>query len=132
MTAAFLPGPRIGWPLLPVPDEGGQLNWPTLEDSVRQSIQVILLTRPGEMLMHPEFGAGLQDFMHDENTLVTRRRIHDRIVESLERWETRLEIERVVVAEDDDEPSHLRVEIAYRVRRTGAPQTLRASLQMAR
>ncbi len=132
MTAALLPGPRIGWPLLPVPDEGGQLNWPTLEDSVRQSIQVILLTRPGEMLMHPEFGAGLQDFMHDENTLVTRRRIHDRIVDALERWETRLEIERVVVAEDDDEPSHLRIEIAYRVRRTGAPQTLRASLTMGR
>jgi len=132
MTATLLPGPRIGWPLLPVPDADGQLNWPTLEDSVRQSIQVILLTRPGEMLMHPEFGAGLQDFVHEENTLVTRRRIHERIVEALARWETRLEVERVVVLEDDDQPSHLRIEIAYRLRRTGAPQTVRASLQMGR
>jgi phage baseplate assembly protein W len=132
MTTALLPGPRIGWPLLSVPDEGGQLNWPTLEDSVRQSIQVILLTRPGEMLMHPEFGGGLQDFVHEENTLVTRRRIHERIVESLERWETRLELDRVLVAEDDDEPSHLTIEIAYRLRRTGAPQTVRASLQLGR
>jgi len=132
MTAALLPGPRIGWPLLPVPDEGGRLNWPTLEDSVRQSIQVILLTRPGEMLMHPEFGAGIQEFVHEENTLVTRRRIHDRIVESLERWETRLEVDRVTVTQDVEAPSHLGIEIAYRLRRTGASQTMRASLQMGR
>jgi len=132
MTATLLPGPRIGWPLLAVPDASGQLTWPTLEESVRQSIQIILLTRPGEMLMHPEFGAGLQEFVHEENTLVTRRRIRDRIVEALERWETRLEIERVVVAEDDDEPSHVQIEIAYRLRRTGAAQSMRASLQMGR
>lgn len=132
MTAALVPGPRIGWPLLPVPDEEGRLNWPTLEDSVRQSIEVILLTRPGEMLMHPEFGAGLQDYVHEENTLVTRRRIHDRIVEALERWETRLELERVEVLEDAVAPSHLRIEIAYRLRRTGAAQTVRAAMQVGR
>ncbi len=132
MTAALLPGPRIGWPLLPVPDDGGQLNWPTLEDSVRQQIQVNLLTRPGEMLMHPEFGAGLQDFVHEENTLVTRRRIHERIVASLEQWETRLELDRVTVTADDDEPSHLRIDIAYRIRRTGAAKTMRASVQVGR
>jgi hypothetical protein len=132
MTAASLPGPLIGWPLLPVPDEGGQLNWPSLEDSIRQSIQVILLTRPGELLMHPEWGAGLQDFVHEENTLVTRRRMHERIVEALERWEPRIELERVAVAEDDEDSTLLQIEIAYRVRRTGAPHTARARVQMGR
>jgi hypothetical protein len=125
-----VPGPRIGWPLLPVPDERGQLDWPTLEDSVRQSIQVILLTRPGEMLMHPEFGVGLQDFVRESNTVAVRRQIHDGIVEALEHWETRLELERVDVTEDPEEPSHLRIAIAYRLRRTGAAHTLQAGLRM--
>ena len=53
--------PPIGWPLLPVPEDG-VLAFPDLEDSVRQSIQVILLTRPGERLMRPQFGAGLDQF----------------------------------------------------------------------
>jgi hypothetical protein len=26
-----LPNPLLGWPLLPLPDEQGQLTWPTLE-----------------------------------------------------------------------------------------------------
>lgn len=132
VTAPTLPGPRIGWPLLPVPDDQGRLKWPTLEESVRQSIQVILLTRPGELLMHPEFGAGLQDFVDQPNTVTVRRRVHDAIVEAVERWETRLELERVEIADDPEEPSHLRITIAYRLRRTGAPQTLRASLQLGR
>lgn len=132
MAAPTVPGPRIGWPLLPVPDQQGRLDWPTLEESVRQSIQVILLTRPRELLMHPEFGAGLQDFVDEPNTVAVRRRIHDTIVEALERWEARLEVERVEVAEDPETPFHLRITIAYRLRRTGAPQTLRASLQLGR
>ena len=50
---------------------------PALEQSVRQSIQVILSTRPGEQLMRPDFGAGLERFLHEPNTLTTRRRIRD-------------------------------------------------------
>ena len=45
--------PRIGWPLLPVPNENGELEYPTLEESVRQQIRVLLSTRPGEQLMGP-------------------------------------------------------------------------------
>ena len=57
-----LPGPPIGWPLLPVPGANGELGYPeSLADSVRQQLQVILSTRPGEQLMRPGFGAGLTD-----------------------------------------------------------------------
>jgi hypothetical protein len=65
------PSPLIGWPLLPLPDSEGCLNYPSLEESVRQSIRVILITRPGEQLMRPTFGAGLEVFLHDQNTLTT-------------------------------------------------------------
>ena len=68
----------------------GSLDYPALDDSVRQTIRVILLTRPGEQLLHPEFGVGLEQFLHDPNTITTRRRIRDAIVAGLERWEPRI------------------------------------------
>ncbi|MFL5496208.1 MAG: GPW/gp25 family protein [Gemmatimonadales bacterium] len=122
----------IGWPLLPLPDQDGRLQWPSLEESVRQMIQVILLTRAGEQLMHPEFGGGLADFLHEPNTLLTRRRIRDQVVEALTRWEPRLELDGVEVWEVPDRATDVEIEINYRIRRTGAPATLRAALQLGR
>ena len=128
--AATLPRPLLGWPLLPVPDENGQLDFPSLEVSVQQSIQIILRTRPGEQLRRPSFGAGLEDFVHEHNTLATRRRIRDVITESLTRWEPRITLDRVSVFEDADRPTHVRVVIAYRLRRTGAAQQLGLSMTL--
>ena len=120
--------PPIGWPLLPLPDERGELAYPTLEESVRQSIRVLLSTRPGEQLLRPAFGAGLANFLHEPNTPGTQRRIRDAIGEALERHELRVAVERIEVLDVPDEPTHLRVEIAYRLRRTGAAQALGLTL----
>jgi len=125
MTAHATPAPLpLGWPLLPVPDAGGELRWPTLDDSVRQAIRVILTTRPGEQLMRPEFGAGLDDFVNEPNTLTTRRRIRDLVFTHLQRWEPRIHLDRVEVWEVEDAPGQVRVEIGYRLRRTGAARSL--------
>ena len=65
----------IGFPLLPVPDADGRLRWPSLEESVVQSIRVVLATRPGERLMRPTFGVGLDRFVNEPDTVTTRARI---------------------------------------------------------
>jgi uncharacterized protein len=121
----------LGWPLLPVPDGAGELRYPPLEESVRQQIRVILTTRPGEQLMRPEFGAGLDDYVHQPNTLTTRRRIRDAVQSSLERWEPRIALDRVEVWEVEERPGEVRVEIGYRLRRTGASQRLGVVLELA-
>jgi hypothetical protein len=80
--------------------------------------------------MHPEFGAGLADFLHESNTLVVRRRIRDRVAEALEEWEPRVELDTVEVWEISDRPTEITVEIAYRLRRTGAPATMRVAVAL--
>jgi phage baseplate assembly protein W len=123
------PAPRpIGWPLLPRPDLGGALAFPSLEDSVRQQIKVILRTRPGELLMHPDFGAGLEELLHEPNTIEVRRRIRDRVATSIARWEPRAIVDRVDVLEVDGAPTEVRVDIAYRLARTGVAQQLGLSM----
>ena len=122
--------PRIGWPLLPLPDSGGRLFYPGLDESVRQSIEIVLRTRPGEQLLRPDFGAGLEDLLHEPNTLTTRRRIRDLVTDSLNLWETRILLDRVEVWEVPDRPAEIRVEIAYRLRRTGVARRTALTLEL--
>jgi uncharacterized protein len=126
------PVPRapIGWPLLPVPDEAGRLAFPSLAESVRQNLQVILSTRAGEQLMQPQYGAGLADFLGQPDTITTRRRIHARVTEAIARWEPRIELDRVDLGEAGAKPGQVRVHLAYRLRRTGESRTFGVNLQL--
>jgi phage baseplate assembly protein W len=108
----------------------GSLAYPSLEDSIRESIKVILLTRPGEQLMRPEYGAGLNRFLHEPNTLVTRRRIRDAVQTSLQRWEPRIVLQRVDVWENERQADSLRVEIVYQVRRTAQVETMSLTMNL--
>jgi len=123
--------PAIGWPLLPFPDENGTLEYPAaLAESVRQQLQVILSTRPGEQLMRPGFGAGLTEFLGEPDTIATRRRIYDRVNETVVRWEPRVEVDRIEVSDLPGRPGWLRIELGYRLRRTGQIMTLGVNLEL--
>ena len=121
----------IGWPLLPTPDADGTLAYPAaLAESVRQQLQVILSTVPGEQLMRPDFGAGLTDFIGEPDTVTTRRRVYDRVTESIARWEPRVEVNRVDVDDFPGRPGSLRIEVGYRLVRTGELMTLGVTLEL--
>lgn len=122
--------PLLGWPLLVLPAQDGTLRWPDLETSVRDSIRVILSTTPGERLMRPEFGAGLERLLHEPNSLATRARLRDLVGDALERWERRIVVDRIEVWALEDDPSAVRVEIAYRLVRSGAPAVLALTMQL--
>ncbi|MCB9742411.1 MAG: GPW/gp25 family protein [Alphaproteobacteria bacterium] len=122
--------PPVGWPLLPVPDESGRLAWPELEPSVFDSLKILLRTRPGEQLLRPTYGAGLQDFVGQPDTTTTRRRIRDTVTESIKRWEPRVQLEGVDLLDDPRQPGWLRVEIRFRIRRTGALRRLGLTLSL--
>lgn len=125
------PGPYrdpVNWPFLPKP-VGGQLTYPSLERSVRDSIRVILTTRPGEQLMRPRFGAGLQNFLDEGNTLAVRRQVQSDILENLQVYEPRIALDRVDVDPVVGAPSQIHVQIYYRLLRTNAPQSVGVTIQ---
>jgi len=119
--------PPVSWPLLPYPEDG-KLSYPDLEKSIRDCIRVVLSTRQGEQLMRPRFGAGLQDFLDLSNTITVRRQIHDAISNSLNAYEPRITVARVDVDPIENAPSQLRVQVFYRLVRTGAMQSLALTL----
>ncbi|WP_157270204.1 GPW/gp25 family protein [Azohydromonas aeria] len=124
----------IGWPLLPVPDAQGRLQYPDLARSVREMIQVLLSTRPGEQLMRPGFGAGLENLLTEPNTVATRARIKELVEDALKQWEPRIVVDGVAVDPVADPASGVadgvRVEIAYRLKRTGTPARVGLTLVM--
>jgi phage baseplate assembly protein W len=124
------PSHPIGWPLLPRPDANGRMVFPDLAESVRQNLQVILSTRPGEQLMRPGYGAGLVDFLGQPDTITTRREIYDRVLEGVGKWETRIDVIRLDVDAVPGRPGRLRVELAYRIRRTADVRTLGVNLNL--
>ena len=118
----------ISWPFLPVP-QNGRLEYTSLEQCVRDSIRIILTTRPGEQLMQPLFGAGLQNFLDEGNTVAMRRQIQTAIVDSLQAYETRIAVDNVEVETVPNAPSQLHVQIFYRLLRTNAPQQIGVSMK---
>lgn len=119
-----------GWPLLPLPDADGALTWPDPARSVRDTLRAILSTRPGEQLMRPDFGGGLDRFLHAPNTVTTRRQMRDMVQQAITRWERRIMLDAVEVWEVPDQPASLRVEIQYRLARNGAINTMNVSVQL--
>ena len=119
----------IGWPLMPVPDPEGRIGYPDLATSVRERIEVVLRTAPGEQLMRPAFGVGLETLIHQPNTLALRNGVEERMGEQLKAFEPRILIDRITVAEGSDQNSLL-VTVAYRLRATGVPGRISAQVPL--
>ena len=126
MTTAYKD--PISWPFLPYP-QNGQLGFPTIEESVRDSIRIILCTRRGEQLMQPLFGGGLQNFLDEGNTLTVRRQIQAAIFDSLRTYESRITVDAVEVETVSGAPSQIHIQIHYRLLRTNTPQQIGVTMQ---
>lgn len=98
----------------------GRLAWQEGNKSIREVMLNILLTRPGERLMRPEFGAGLLDYIHHPNNETTRALIADAAQRALTRWEPRVTLEEVNVTRDPQRLSHVNLSIRYRLRHDGS------------
>ncbi len=117
------PLPHIqSWPLGGITD--GRLEWSTDDASIREVMLNILLTRPGERLQRPDFGAGLLNFVHQPNNETTRNLMASVVRKSLERWEPRVSVEAVEVAPSPTSVADVHINIRYRLRFAQLPAEL--------
>ena len=69
-------------PLYIDPVDGIALN-KTLKQMTRQNLKMIILTSPGERIMHPKFGVGLRRYLFMNNTVRTLSEIERKIEEQV-------------------------------------------------
>ena len=117
MTTLRLLGTGWNAPVRP-DDRSGRLDYASGPEKVRQSIQIILDTEPGERIMRPAFGCGLRRFLMKPNTTPTRALIQREVGLSLRAWEPRIDVQSVEVTPGED-PSLVLIEIFYLHKRDG-------------
>ena len=98
----------------------GGVSLSQYEENIRQSITVILSTRPGERQMLPEFGCRLHELLFAPNNRVTSALVAHHVTEALERWEPRISVEGVSASPETT--GSIKVSVDYRVAATKSPQ----------
>ena len=93
----------------------GKMLYSEGEDLIKESIQVILTTVPGERLMNPEFGCMINLLPFSSNSPATRSRVAYEVEEALKKWEHRITVENVQVTVDESETNKVNIEIEYLV-----------------
>jgi phage baseplate assembly protein W len=119
----------ISWPLSGA-DEDGRQAWASSDQSVREVMLNILLTRPGERLQRPDFGAGLLNFVHQPNNETTRNLIAGVVRKSLDLWEPRVSVDGVEVQPSPDNLAQVHINIRYRMRHSASPAELGLTLNL--
>ncbi|ACL75863.1 GPW/gp25 family protein [Ruminiclostridium cellulolyticum] len=74
------------------------------EESIKESIMLILGTSRGERVMRPDFGCRLNDMLFSSNELGTATLIQTYVEEALLNWEPRIEVESVTATMNQTEP----------------------------
>ena len=108
---ADLYGRGIGFPPRVAPN--GQIVWSNGELNVRESIAIILRTRPGERLLRPDFGCGLDRFLYEPNSVGTLRLIQEEVKRAIGRWEPRVTLDDIVVAVSPADDRAVDITIVY-------------------
>ncbi len=114
MSASFL---GIGWKF-PVSLENGGIAMARYEESIRESIWIVLATARGERKMRPDFGCGIHDLVFAVSSGETSGRVASEVRQALTLWEPRIDLLNVAVRSDETEPTRLLIQIEYRVRAT--------------
>jgi phage baseplate assembly protein W len=114
MTKTFL-GVGLGFPFQF--DGSGAIATAQYEESVRQSIWIILGTSKGERVMRPDFGCDIYDLVFEVNSASTSGKVAQSVREALVVQEPRIDIRDVQVEAHGDGETLL-IHIEYQVRAT--------------
>ncbi len=92
--------------------------------AIRQSIYIIVLTIPGERVMHPDFGCEIHslvfDPVNDETAVVAERYVRDALL----RWEPRINVQEVKVTPGDTELGEMSIAVSYQIKGQYEPRSL--------
>jgi phage baseplate assembly protein W len=103
-----------GWSFPPsFSQDGKQAQLSTEQEDIEQSIKIILSTLPGERLMRPEFGCGINNFVYEKHDSAFINGLNHIIDKALLNFEPRINFIEAVVLEREDLDGVLHIEVSY-------------------
>lgn len=88
------------------------------EEDIRESLMILLSTRPGERIMQPAYGCGLHSMVFETVNETTVTEIRDLIERAILFYEPRINLEAVEVEMEDVYEGRLDIRLDYTVRQT--------------
>lgn len=119
---------NIRWGLKQKPQGGVQLV--AGDDSVRQAVLLLLMTRRGERVMRPTYGCDLHRLMFAPNNDATANIAIHYIRTALTEWEPRIDIIHLDAQVHPNRRNILEIHLEYQVRTTGSLERLEISLDL--
>jgi len=104
-----------GWRFPVSLDFQGRIATSAYEEDIKESIRIILGTSPGERVMRPDFGCGLDDMVFMSLDSLTLGMMEAHVLEALQLWEPRIEVEEVEVTPSSLDQGLVVISISYRV-----------------
>lgn len=96
----------------------GSVKFSSFEDSVEESINIILSTKIGERMMNPEFGCQINELLFEDNTPETHAIAEQYVKSALRKWENRIVLINVKV--ESAELNKIVIEIEYQIKDTNS------------
>lgn len=117
---------RAGLQLAPT----GRIALLDSDASIRQAILLLLSTRPGERVMHPDYGCNLHQLVFSPNDDTTAGLAIYYVQQAIERWEPRVQIVHLDAGRNPDNPAQLDIVLEYRLRATPRRETLAVAINL--
>jgi phage baseplate assembly protein W len=108
-----------GWGF-PIGVDNGRIVEVGQDAKIRQAIELILRTAPGERVTRPDFGCGIHDLVFETLSNDMLGRVISAVTTALATWEPRIDVLDVSTQQDADQPNRILIEIDYRVRSTNS------------
>ncbi|MCB2206169.1 GPW/gp25 family protein [bacterium] len=89
-------------------------------EDIRQSLEILLTTTPGERVMQPKYGCHLGELLFESLDTGMKTLIIDRIKTSILYFESRIEVERIELDDSRQNEGVVLVEIDYVVSSTNS------------
>jgi uncharacterized protein len=92
----------------------------TGEEDIRESLRILINTRPGERVMQPTFGCAIWNTVFEIMSQQTVTQIQEMIRRAVLFFEPRIDLENIIVTVDDASSGRLLIELGYSVRSTNS------------
>ncbi|HEY1403489.1 MAG TPA: GPW/gp25 family protein [Pyrinomonadaceae bacterium] len=113
-----------GWRFPLLPDEAGALQYSTGDESVEQSLKILLLTELGERVMRADFGCRAPRMVFAPGSVQYLGLLETTVREAVRDWEPRVELEDVRAEADPEDETRVTVSVSYLVRQTNTRNNL--------
>lgn len=120
----------FSFPLAVDPVTGRFKTTKSLEEDIREAIYVLVMTNPGERVVHEDYGCGINKYVFHEINSDMISRVEQEIYNNIAAWEPRVEDISVEVDLEASATEKLIINVSYTIIKTGMPDAVALPLSM--